>query len=205
MVDEGLVQKVLELYPTKRYNKGEAIFKQGELSKKFFLLLEGRIEIIINNCEGKKKIMGIHEPKCFFGEIIIDGEPRPTSAVCLTQVEAAVLDTSFQLGSEYYEKELYKTLFFLTHYKMRTHIRQISEQVFDDVEDRIENFLLGLCNNFGKEHPEYIQVNLPVTQQLIADVVGCSRVRVSQILGEILKKNNIKIERNRILFYKAFT
>jgi len=138
MTDDNLVNKVLEVYPVKMFLKGEHIFEQGEISNKFYLLLEGRLEIIVFNNEGKKKILAIHEPKCFFGEIIFDGEPRPTSAVCLTNVQVAVLDTSLQLGSEYYEKELFKTLLILNSFKMRTHIRQISEHVFDDVEDRIE-------------------------------------------------------------------
>lgn len=202
LVDPELVEKVLEVYPARKYEKGQSIFQQGDISNNYYLLLEGRVEIIINNYEGKKKIMNIHEPKCFFGEIIFDCEPRPTSAICLTNVTLAILDTTFQLGTEYYEKELYKTLFLLNNYKMRTHIRQISEQVFDDVEDRIEKLLLGLCSNFGEEKPDYFQVNLPVTQQLIADVVGCSRVRVSQILCDISKKNKILIERNKLIFYK---
>ena len=123
----------------------------------------------------------------------------------MTDVKVAVLDSSLHLGSEYYERELFKTLFFSTNYKLRVQVNQLGEQVFDEVEDRVEKLLLGLCTNFGQEENESIRVNLPLTHQLIADFVGCSRVRVSQIFNGLSQKNQINFERNKITFPKHLT
>ncbi len=70
------------------------------------------------------------------------------------------------------------------------------------MEDRVERFLFGLYTNFGQEEDDYLQVNLPMTHQLIADVVGSSRVRVSQVLSELSREEKIKMKRNRITFLK---
>lgn len=202
MLDDDLVKKVLEVYRTKEYKKGQLIFKQGEISDKIYLLLHGRVEINMVSKNGKKTIFSIHEPRCLFGELIMDNSPRLTTAVCLTNVVVGVLDSSLNLGSDYYEKKLYQALFYATSHKLKIQIQQLSEQVFEEAEDRIENLLLGLCKNFGKEESGQLQVDLPVTHQMIADLTGCSRPTVSLIISELSKKNKITMERNKIIFKK---
>jgi len=202
MLDDDLVKKVLEVYRTKEYQKGQLIFEQGEVSDKIYLLLHGRVEINMVSKDGKKTIFSIHEPKCFLGELIMDNSLRLTTAICLTNVIVAVMDSSLNLGSDYYEKKLYQNLFYSTSRKLKIQIQQLSEQVFDDAEDRIEKLLLGLCKNFGKEESGQIQVDLPVTHQMIADLTGCSRPTVSQIISKLSKKNMITMERNKIIFKK---
>lgn len=202
MVDDELADLVQEKAMIKKYKKGQNIFYQGEVSDEYFLLINGRIEISFQNNNGKRKIISIHEPRCFFGELIIDGQPRLTSAACLTDVTLAVMNTSFSLGSNHYDKNLYMALFYSTNFKLRTQLLQLSDQVFNEVEDRVENLITGLSTNFGQEKGKYVKVNLPLTHQLIADLVGSSRVRVSQILSEFSKDERIKIRKNEITIRK---
>ncbi|WP_018305923.1 Crp/Fnr family transcriptional regulator [Desulfitobacterium hafniense] len=202
MLDDELVKKVLEVYQTKEYKKGQFVFEQGELSDQIYLLLQGRIEINMVSIDGKKTIFSIHEPRCFFGELIMDHSPRLTSAVCLTNVTAAALDSSLNLGSDYYEKKLYQALFYSTSRKLKIQIQQLSDQVFEEAEDRIEKLLLGLCKNFGQEKAGYIEVDMPITHQTIADLTGCSRPTVSLILKDLSKKKHIIMERNKLIFPK---
>ncbi|SHN75130.1 Crp/Fnr family transcriptional regulator [Desulfitobacterium chlororespirans] len=202
MLDDDLVKKVLEVYQIKEYKKGQFVFEQGELSDQIYLLLQGRIEINMVSVDGKKTIFSIHEPRCFFGELIMDHSPRLTSAVCLTNVTAAALDSSLNLGSDYYEKKLYQALFYSTSRKLKIQIQQLSDQVFEEAEERIEKLLLALCKNFGKEESGQVQVDLPLTHQMIADLTGCSRPTVSQIISDLAKKDKLSMERNKIIFKK---
>jgi CRP/FNR family cyclic AMP-dependent transcriptional regulator len=200
MLDDDLVKKVLEVCQTKEYKKGQLIYRQGEVSGKIYLLLQGRIEINVVSKSGKKTILSIHEPKCFFGELILENFFRLTSATCLTNARVAELDGSLNLGSDYYEKKLYQALFYSTSRKLKIQIQQLSEQVSEEAEERIEKLLFGLCENFGKEESGRIQAELPVTHQMIADMTGCSRPTVSLIISELSKKNKITMERNKIIF-----
>jgi len=202
MVDDDLVEAVKQNALIKSYRKGQFIFQQDEESDQYYLLLSGRIEVSLHNRDGKKKTISIHEPKCFFGEIILDRQPRITSATCLTDVTVAVMSISTTLGSEYFDKKLYTTLLYSTNFKLRTQMLQLSELVFSEVEDRVEKLLSGLCTNFGQDNDKYIQVSLPVTHQIIADIVGSSRVRVSQILSGFSKEQKIQVKRNEITLRK---
>ena len=201
--DEKLVKIIKNKANIKKFKKGQIIFYQGEESDKYYLLLHGRIEISLHSIDGKKKTISIHEPRCFFGELIMDHQPRITTATCLTDVTVAQMNTTFSLGSELYDKKLYMALFYSTNFKLRTQILQLSEHVFNEVEDRVEKLLSGLCANFGYDNDKFVQVDLPVTHQLIADIVGSSRVRVSQILSEFSKQERIQVKRNEITLRKV--
>lgn len=203
MVEDELVEVIKTKANIKKFKKGQIVFHQGEESDKYYLLLHGRIEISLHSNDGKKKTISIHEPRCFFGELVMDHQPRLTTATCLTDVTVALMNTSFSLGSELNDKKLYKALFYSTNFKLRTQVLQLSELVFNEVEDRVEKLLSGLCANFGHDNDKFVQVNLPLTHQLIADIVGSSRVRVSQILSDFSKQEKIQVKRNEITLRKV--
>lgn len=203
MVDDELVKVMLEKAKMKEYKKGEIIFRQGEISNNYFLLMKGRVEVSLINNDGKKKIIGIHEPRYFIGETIQDNCPRLTSAKSLTNVTVALLDSSFDPGTDYLRNKYLSVLYLCTNHKLRCIIQQLNDHVFDEVEDRVEKFLYGLGSNFGEENDDsQVHVNLPVTHQLIADVVGSSRVRVSQVMSQFSKDDKIKVTKNHIVFKK---
>ena len=202
MLDDDLVNKIKEVYRVKEYHKGYWIFKQGDISDTIYLLLDGRVEINMLSKDGKKIILAIHEPRCLFGELIMDNNLRLTSAVCLTDITVAALDSPLDLGSYHYEAKLYQALSYSTTRKLKIQIQQLSEQIFEDAADRIEKLLLGLCENLGKEENGQLRVDLPVTHQMIADMTGCSRPTVSLVIGELSRNNKIIMGRNMIIFKK---
>lgn len=202
MVEDEIVAVILEKAKKRDFKKGEIIFRQGEVSGKYYLLMKGRLEVNLINRDGKKKIVGIHEPRYFFGETIQDQAPRLTTAICLTDVTVAELDSSFDPGTDYLRSKFFAALYACTNHKLRCQIQQLSDHVFDEVEDRVEKFLFGLASNFGQENGDkQVHINLPVTHQLIADVVGSSRVRVSQVISELSKENKIKIKKNDVCLF----
>ncbi len=203
MINDELVNVILQKTHTKKFTKGQLVFLEGEVSDKYYLLLDGRIEISICNFDGRKKIISIHEPRIFFGELIFSCQPRLTNATCLTDVTVAVLDKELSLGSEEYDKQLYSTLLYLSNLKLRTQMIQLGEVAFSEVENRVKNLIFGLCANFGQDNDKYVQVNLPLTHQLIADFVGSSRVRVSQVLSDFSKKDKIQVRRHEIILHKV--
>lgn len=202
MVDDDLIAVILQKTHKQKFQKGQMIFQQEEESNLFYLLLEGRIEISIHNHDGRKKTIAIHEPRIFFGELIYDRQPRLSTATCLTDVTVAVLDTDMSLGSKYYDEQLKNSLLYFASIKLRMQMSQLSALVFNEVEDRVESLISGLCANFGEDNEKYVQANLPLTHQLIADLVGSSRVRVSQILSDLYKQDKIQVKRHEITLYK---
>lgn len=191
-LDDNLVESILRSNPLKEFVKGDIIYWQGKQNNKFYLLLEGRVEISSVNVDGRKRIVSIHEPRCFFGETILDGFPNVLTATCLTAVKAAELDKNDII---HFDKQLLLAIIYSMSWKSRILINVLGDQTFDEVENRVQDLLLGLSDKFGKADENKVVVNLPLTHQLIADIVGSSRVRVSQTLGSMAKKRKLSMNR----------
>jgi len=57
------------------------------------------------------------------------------------------------------------------------------------IEERLMRFLAFLAREFGKESPEGIRIDIRLTHQQIATIVGTTRVTVTKILGAFKKSS----------------
>ncbi len=75
---------------------------------------------------------------------------------------------------------------------------RIEDLVFRQVPSRVARLLLTLAENHGRVTPKGIRVEFPLTHQEIADLVGSSRVTVTQILNKFRTSQWINIESKRV-------
>jgi CRP/FNR family cyclic AMP-dependent transcriptional regulator len=197
---EEFVQKVLQNCPVKCFQKGEVLYRQGEDNDIFYLLLEGKVESYYINRDGRKKTIGICEPRMLIGEFVFDRYPNLLTGVCLTKCKAAVIRRQ---DAFHWDEDMLRDVANSLCWKLRTVIGQLADQTFDDVEERIENLLIGLTSMHGKTTPEGSLVEIPLTHQMIADIVGSSRVRVTQALTKMTKEKKISISKDKYYFIKT--
>jgi hypothetical protein len=76
---------------TKKFTRGEVIFREGDESSEAYRLLSGEVEISINTTNGARSLARLTEG-AFFGEMsLIDDQPRSATATALTDCEAEVI------------------------------------------------------------------------------------------------------------------
>jgi CRP/FNR family transcriptional regulator, cyclic AMP receptor protein len=76
--------------PLKRMKAGETLFSHGDAGDKMFLILEGKVDVLVN--DKVVTTVGLHG---IVGEMaILDLEPRSASAVVKEAGEIAVIDRS---------------------------------------------------------------------------------------------------------------
>jgi len=82
--------RFLEQYgvPLRRMRTGEKLFAQGEPGDTMLLVLEGKIDVVVNG--EKVSTVGMHG---IVGEMaLIDDAPRSATAIAVTAGEVAVID-----------------------------------------------------------------------------------------------------------------
>jgi CRP/FNR family transcriptional regulator len=198
-LNDMIVEKILTSCPVRNYAKGEFVYRQGEKKDVCFLLLKGRIEISSENEDGHRKVFGIREPRCFIGVTTLDGSVSLVNAFCLEAVTVAVVSIE---DINRFDREilLYIMLSLIQMNKQLT--SQLNGQTFDDVENRVENLLITLSATLGKHEADSVVVTVPLTHQLISEMVGSSRVRVSQIIGELNKSGKLAMNRTNFKLLK---
>lgn len=84
---------LLEIGTKKRYNKGNILFYEGEVAKKFFIITRGMVRIYKNLSTTRELNLHCFEPFSFIAEMpAFKGEKYPASAVCEEECEICEID-----------------------------------------------------------------------------------------------------------------
>jgi CRP-like cAMP-binding protein len=168
------------------YRKNQRIFSQGEPADCVFYILKGEIKVSVLSEQGREAVVALLGKDEFCGEGCLAGQNRRiATAVAINECEIMRIEKDAimrLLRNEPAFGEL-----FVAHLLLRT-IRveaDLVDQLFNSSEKRLARALLLLAN-FGKEgKPEPIITK--VSQELLAEMIGTTRSRVSFFMNKFRK------------------
>jgi CRP/FNR family cyclic AMP-dependent transcriptional regulator len=168
------------------YPKNQTIFAQGDRAEIVFFVERGKVKLTVLSRQGKQAVIAILGPGNFFGEGCLAGQPlRMSTATALT--DSAIVS----LPKEAMIRALHEDAGFserFTTYLLSRNIRMeedLVDQLFNSSEKRLARILLLLAN-FGKEgRPEPVVPK--VSQEMLAEMVGTTRSRVSFFMNKFRK------------------
>ena len=150
--------------------------------------------------------------KRFITDILKEGEIFGQITECSDEYAQALTDTLLcMINKNFFEKLINQDInlnFQIRKYlglKKYTLEVALSDIVFKPVEERLLSLLKRLSKKFGvetTEKPEFVKINIPLTHQNIADMIGSSRETVSNLLNKLKKENKIITERKFIYLKK---
>jgi CRP/FNR family transcriptional regulator, cyclic AMP receptor protein len=169
-----------------KYRKDQIIFSQGKPADAVFYIQKGKVKITVVSEQGKEAVVAILGPDEFCGEGCLTGQPRRmATAVAMTECEIMRLEKTAMVRV-IHEEPAFSEMF-VAHLLART-IRveeDLVDQLFNSSEKRLARALLLLAN-FGKEsRPEAI--NAKVSQEMLAEMIGTTRSRVSHFMNKFRK------------------
>jgi|SRR5665213_2401954 len=185
-----------------RYAKGQKIFSQGDVADAVFFIQKGKVKITVLSEHGKEAVVAIFNEGQFFGEACLEGAALRTSTShamedCLITSIAKPAMIAL-LGSE-----PKFSAFFINYLLLRnTRIEDdLIDQLFNSSERRLARLLLLLAD-FGTEG-NVAPVDITLSQETLAEMIGTTRSRVSFFMNKFRKQGfidyNGKIEVHRSL------
>ncbi len=175
----------------RRYQKDKKVFSQGDLADAMFYIQKGRVKITVLSHQGKEAVVAILGVGDFFGEGCLAGQLiRMASAIAMSECSIMRLEKT-GIVRVLHDEPAFSELF-LSHLRTRN-IRieeDLVDQLFHSSEKRLARVLLLLAN-FGKEgKPE--PVIAKISQEMLAEIVGTTRSRVSFFMNRFRKLGFIK-------------
>src|SRR5579864_847756 len=167
--------------------KKKTIFAQGDVGDAVFYLLKGRVKLVVVSGHGKEATVSMLGPHDFIGEDCVAGvrSARISSAVAMTDCTALRIERKEMIRVIHQEHEF--SDLFVAHLLARNTRTQedLVDQLFNSSEKRLARALLLLAN-FGKEgKPETV---IPkISQEMLADMIGTTRSRVSFFMNRFRK------------------
>lgn len=164
----------------KCFKKGSYLFHADSNSDYVYVVISGRFRITTYHIDGGEKQLYIAEVGALFGESeSLANIPYKVSALALQNSEVYCI-SSCELRQCL--KESPELIERLLQYELRKTFllqQQVVSLSFEDASKRIAKVLLDLCELYGREVSEGMQIGVKFTKRDIAGIVGTSRVTAS--------------------------
>lgn len=181
--------------------KRDHVFEAGELADHVYLLKEGHVKMYRRGHFGRKLTLAILKPGEVFGELALtagesheqEAEALESSTICSTTARdfRALLDLKPALAFRVIQR---------LGQQKRLLERKIASLVFKDVPARLAETLLELGDDYGQPCAHGLALELVVTQQDLADLIGATRQVVNAALKQLQRRRLIYPRRNFICF-----
>lgn len=181
--------------------KHQLLFSPGTPCEAIYFIEKGRVRVTRLSAEGKTVILALLGP----GELI--GDAAWESAEHDSYAETLEDCRLYQIGREAFQNfirenpEFGLRLIQIIGGRLKQAQARIEDLVFRQVPSRVARLLITLAESHGKVTPSGIRVEFPLTHQEIADMVGSSRVTVTQILNRFRSSHWIDIESKRVTIH----
>jgi CRP/FNR family transcriptional regulator len=166
--------KELEPYlATNVYKKKETIFSEGEPPEWFYLVLTGKVKITKLSHDGKEIILEVISPTDIFGGVaVIKGFPYPANAVAMEDSEVLKISRKNLMRLMDRFPNLMYCMAMQMGDRMKSSYDSLKNIALERVEARIAALLLKLAGKVGIESKDGTVIDMRLTKQDVADMVG---------------------------------
>lgn len=168
-----------------RYQRSEAIFREGEPAERLFLISSGRVKLHVNSPRGNELLVAVVGRGQIFGELaVIDRGPRAMSARAMEEsVVFALSGDTFWTMLETHPA-LARRLLELMARRLRRADQASQDLVFFDAPTRLARKLLQLAEEHGEPtgEGEQIRLTVRVTQEELAQMIGVTRASANRLI-----------------------
>jgi CRP-like cAMP-binding protein len=196
---EDIVRQLREASCESSYSPGEMIWLQGNQVDFAGLISSGFVKMVQPTSAGTEVVMEIFGPGQVFGLLgAMDGMGCPLSAVAVGKVSLWKIPRSQlppAIASSHQAKDLLlgRTL---TRFRDANRLKGIL--LSGTADHRIAAVLLGLAQSFGVECGEGVTIDVPLTRQDLADMVGITQETAIRLLGRMQRQGLIASKSRRI-------
>jgi CRP-like cAMP-binding protein len=182
-----------------RCRRGQALFAEGDLGERVFVLERGWILLSCLGPGGREIVLDVRGPGEILGELsALDGRPRSASAIALDDIEATIAPAS-ALNRALEDPAAAKQLIGILAARLRDADRSRIELASTNTLARVARRLQELGERFGQPTPEGLTVALALSQEQLASWCGASRDATVRALATLRALQIITTSRHRVL------
>jgi CRP/FNR family transcriptional regulator, cyclic AMP receptor protein len=186
------------IFVARAYRKSQVIFLEEETGNYMYLVLSGKVKVAKSGAGGKETILAIHRAGDFFGEMsLLDGKTSPATVSAMEDAKIiSVSGTDFHRYLLHNEKVLLQIIQVLC-----ARLRQVwqTQSLSSGTADaRIRMGIYQLAQKHGIRDAHGIIIDLKITHQELAEMVGTSRETVTRVLTRLREQGIIEVDQRRI-------
>ena len=170
----------------KRYPTRTTIIHEGDIPDTLYYITEGSVSVTLEETDGREIVLAYLNRGDFFGEMGLFQDEPERSARVAAKTECEIAEISYDKFHELAKVD--PQLIFSLAAQLSSRLQKTSRKVVDlaflDVTGRVAHALLELTKEpDAMTHPDGMQIK--ITRQEIAKIVGCSREMAGRVLKEL--------------------
>jgi CRP/FNR family cyclic AMP-dependent transcriptional regulator len=174
--------------------RGTTVLHEGGPSDCLYIVMSGRLKVMMGEADGKETILSILGAGEFFGEMgLIDDNPRSASVVAIEACELLMLTRRDFRKCLVENAELAMAV--MRVLVRREADRKIGSLAMLDVYGRVARLLLDMSQSVNGQRV----VTKRITKQDIAKMVGASREMVSKVMEDLQTSGYIEVQGSTIV------
>lgn len=200
---ENDIRDLMAVAKRRTFRSGEVIFHRDDPGQVLYMIKEGKVKICLISPDGQEISLAVLGAGEYFGEFALyDGLPRSADAIALEKVECYTLQRSdFQNAIMKSPKIAIQVLEGLSK-RLRNTDQMVENLIFLDVYGRVAKKLLELSEAHGIKVENGTLIDVRLTQQELASMVGASRESVNKVMGYFTDKGYISTDKHRVTLHR---
>jgi len=182
------------------FRKKESIFSEGDPSDWFYIVKKGKVKITKLSQEGKEIILELISPMEFFGGIaVVRGFPYPANAVAMEDTEVLKISRKDIMSL----MDRFPGVMYCMAMNIGDRIKGSHETLksiaLEKVEARIASLLVKLADKAGEKVPEGVLINMKLTKQDLAEMVGTTVETSIRTMSKLAKAGIVSTKAGNIV------
>jgi len=197
---ENDLEKIAGISIERNYKKNMLLFMEGEPGDAFYYIKSGKVKVYRTYEDGREHILHIFGEGEVFGEAtLFSNISYPASASIYEDSVIGIIKNTHleQLVKENSELAL-KLIEILTQ-KLIFAQQKIKDLTYNDVFARTASQIIKLSLEYGIRKEHGVWINIQLSRQELADMIGTTRETVSRAIGKFKKEKSISEENDRII------
>lgn len=190
---------------SRSFVRGETVFQEGEPADAVHLVDAGHFAVMVSTPDGDLATINVLGPGDFFGELAMLRE-RVATTRSATIISLDASQTLMLTQAAFHQLcDAHPRIERLVVSLMADRIRRLSADLlqarYAGVDERLCRSLLDLAEVFSDDRrPTAV---IPLTQDQLADVVGCTRPSINQILQHLAGEGLVRVGRGNVTILDA--
>lgn len=205
-LDDKKLREISKFTYEKKVKKGNVIFSHGEQGSTLYLIIKGRVKVVLIGESGKEIVLAVLKKGDFLGEMsIIEDEVRSATAIALEPTVFLTIDKENFLNFLMKDSRAMLGVLKELSKRLRNADEKIGELAFQNVYERVISYLNTLAKTMGVKGKEGIFVSELPTKREIADCIGSTRESVSRVLNDLNRRGLISLYRKSVVIKKKLS
>lgn len=179
----------------RRLQKGEVLFRRGDASNGFHVVVTGQLKLYMLSPQGVEKVVELIGPGQSLGEAVMFLQrPFPVTAEALQDSLVLRIDRTAIDGLLDTEPMFARRLLAGLSLKLHSLLRDIETYSERSSAQRVIGYLLQHCESLQTADDDAISIDLPTTKQVIASKLNLTPESLSRSFLELTRAGLIEVQ-----------